>query len=72
MAPMALGVGAGSETRQAMGVAIIGGLITSTVLTLVVVPVVYTMLDRFTLRGGRERKEAKRLAKEQRTAVSVG
>ena len=56
MLPMALGVGAGSETRQAMGVAIIGGLVTSTLLTLVVIPVVYTLLDRFTLRGRKERR----------------
>jgi HAE1 family hydrophobic/amphiphilic exporter-1 len=56
MLPMALAIGAGSETRQSMGVAIIGGLVTSTLLTLVVVPVVYTLLDRFTLRGRAERK----------------
>ena len=45
MVPVALGLGAGSELRVPMGVAVIGGLLTSTVLTLVVVPVVYTLVD---------------------------
>ncbi len=45
MLPIALGTGAGSESRSPMAVAVIGGLTTSTLLTLVVVPVVYTLLD---------------------------
>jgi hydrophobic/amphiphilic exporter-1 (mainly G- bacteria), HAE1 family len=45
MLPVALGTGAGSESRAPMAVAVIGGLITSTLLTLVVVPVVYTFMD---------------------------
>lgn len=45
MLPTALGTGAGSESRAPMAVAVIGGLTTSTLLTLVVVPVVYTILD---------------------------
>lgn len=45
MLPLALGVGPGAESRAPMAHAIIGGLITSTILTLVVVPVVYTLLD---------------------------
>ncbi|HWR57229.1 MAG TPA: efflux RND transporter permease subunit [Negativicutes bacterium] len=45
MLPLALGIGPGAETRAPMAHAIIGGLITSTLLTLVVVPVVYTLLD---------------------------
>lgn len=47
MVPLALGIGPGAETRAPMAHAIIGGLITSTILTLVVVPVVYTLLDDF-------------------------
>ena len=47
MLPTALALGAGSEFRAPMAHAVIGGLITSTVLTLVVVPVVYTYLDDF-------------------------
>ncbi|MGD9682646.1 MAG: efflux RND transporter permease subunit [Candidatus Obscuribacterales bacterium] len=45
MFPIALRMGAGSEARAPMAVAVIGGLITSTLLTLVVVPVVYTLID---------------------------
>ncbi|MCL6639334.1 MAG: efflux RND transporter permease subunit [Firmicutes bacterium] len=45
MIPLALGLGEGAEGRAPMAHAIIGGLITSTLLTLVVVPVIYTLLD---------------------------
>jgi len=45
MLPMAIGLGEGSESQAPMGRAVIGGLITSTLLTLVVVPVLYTYLD---------------------------
>lgn len=45
MIPLAFGIGPGAEARAPMAHAIIGGLITSTILTLVVVPVVYTILD---------------------------
>jgi HAE1 family hydrophobic/amphiphilic exporter-1 len=45
MLPTALSTGSGSESRQPMAVAIIGGLITSTLLTLLVVPAVYSLLD---------------------------
>jgi HAE1 family hydrophobic/amphiphilic exporter-1 len=45
MIPLALGIGPGAEARAPMAHAIIGGLITSTILTLVVVPVVYTLFD---------------------------
>jgi len=45
MLPIAFGNGYGSETRSPMAICVIGGLLTSTVLTLVVVPVVYTLFD---------------------------
>jgi HAE1 family hydrophobic/amphiphilic exporter-1 len=45
---VALGIGIGSESRQPIGVAIAGGMLSSTLLTLVVVPVIYSYLDRFT------------------------
>jgi HAE1 family hydrophobic/amphiphilic exporter-1 len=45
MLPVALGAGDGSEWRQPMGVVSIGGLMASTLLTLVVVPVAYTLVD---------------------------
>ncbi|MGE5399174.1 MAG: efflux RND transporter permease subunit [Ignavibacteriales bacterium] len=50
MIPVALGLGEGSEFRSPMGQAVIGGLITSTILTLLVVPVVYTILDDFSMK----------------------
>jgi len=45
MLPLALAIGAGAEMRAPMARAVVGGLITATVLTLVVVPVMYTILD---------------------------
>ncbi|HKW80935.1 MAG TPA: efflux RND transporter permease subunit, partial [Casimicrobiaceae bacterium] len=57
MTPLALGLGEGGETQAPMGRAIIGGVITSTLLTLVVVPVIYSYLD-----GWAERRKAKRAA----------
>ncbi|WP_159790789.1 efflux RND transporter permease subunit [Sodalinema gerasimenkoae] len=55
MLPIAIGWGAGAELRQPMAVAIIGGLITSSLLSLVVVPVLYGLLEDSwsTLRRGR-------------------
>ncbi len=47
MMPLFLAIGAGAEMRAPMARAVVGGLITSTILTLVVVPVVYTLLDDF-------------------------
>ena len=44
--PMALGIGQGSEMRTPMAITVIGGLLTSTLLTLLVVPVMYSLLDR--------------------------
>ena len=44
--PMALGLGEGAEIRAPMAITVIGGLLVSTMLTLVIIPVVYTLLDR--------------------------
>ncbi len=63
MLPLALGLGQGAEIRAPMGRAVIGGLVTSTVLTLVVVPVVYTLFDD--LGGWLRRRWAKPDAVEQ-------
>ncbi len=46
--PIAIGFGAGAESRRPLGLAVVGGLFFSTFLTLVLVPVVYTLLARFT------------------------
>lgn len=47
MIPLALGLSEGAEQRAPMGQAVIGGVITSSILTLIVVPVIYTYLDDF-------------------------
>jgi len=44
--PLALGLGEGAEMRAPMAIAVIGGLLLSTALTLIVIPVVYSLLDR--------------------------
>jgi HAE1 family hydrophobic/amphiphilic exporter-1 len=44
--PMAIGMGDGAEIRQPMAITVIIGLLTSTILTLVVIPTVYSVLDR--------------------------
>jgi HAE1 family hydrophobic/amphiphilic exporter-1 len=54
MIPVAMGVGEGAEFRAPMGRAIIGGVVTSTLLTLLVIPTIYELMDRF--RGGFTRR----------------
>lgn len=56
MVPIAMGIGAGAEVRAPMAIAVIGGLISSTFLTLLVVPVVYTIIDDLEARLMRSRK----------------
>jgi HAE1 family hydrophobic/amphiphilic exporter-1 len=55
MLPMALSTGEGSETWKPMGIAVIGGLLFSTIITMVIVPVVYALMDRS---GSRDKKRA--------------
>ena len=59
MLPLAFAIGAGAEMRAPMARAVIGGLITSTLLTLMVVPVVYTYLDGLRPEAVRERRAAR-------------
>ena len=46
LVPLALGLGEGAELRQPMAIVVIAGLMSSTLLTLVVIPVVYSLLSR--------------------------
>ena len=52
--PLAIGTGTGSELRRPLGIAIVGGLLVSQMLTLFTTPVVYLYLDRFRLRFSRK------------------
>jgi HAE1 family hydrophobic/amphiphilic exporter-1 len=45
LSPAALGLGAGSDTNGPLAVAVIGGLVSSTLLTLVVIPSVYSLME---------------------------
>ena len=64
--PAAIGLGAGSETRAPMAVAVIGGLIVSTALSLLVVPAFYVLADR-----GKARLASRRRRRERGTPATV-
>jgi len=65
--PLALAFGDGAEVRSPMAIVVMGGLAVSTVLTLLVIPVVYDLLDRkseqyYAERGRRARRNAEQVA----------
>ncbi len=62
MLPVAIGLGSGSDFRRSMAVTVIGGLITSTLLTLVIVPTAYSLVE-----GALARVRAGRAARQART-----
>ncbi|HHW66263.1 MAG TPA: efflux RND transporter permease subunit [Epulopiscium sp.] len=64
MLPMALGIGEGAETMAPLATAVIGGLSLSTILTLVVIPLNYTLFDDISrkLRGKRKKKKSQEMA----------
>jgi multidrug efflux pump len=59
--PLAIGFGEGAELRRPLGVAIIGGLIASQVITLLTTPVVYLLLDKLRRRSPAERELARKI-----------
>ena len=54
--PLAIGFGEGAELRRPLGIAIIGGLVASQLLTLLTTPVVYVLMDKLRRRSGQERQ----------------
>jgi len=69
MLPLALGLGPGAEFRSPMAKAVIGGMLSSTLLTLVVVPVVYTLIDDFVGFFRKNKEDKVEIIKEE-TVVS--
>jgi HAE1 family hydrophobic/amphiphilic exporter-1 len=63
--PIAIGGGAGAELRQPLGIAVVGGLLLSQLLTLYITPVIYTYLDRY------DRKIAKAVGEDEPTIGPV-
>ena len=57
--PLSLGIGSGVELQAPMGITVIGGLICSTVITLIIVPVIYTLFDDQSLKWIERRAEKK-------------
>ena len=53
MLPIAIGLGAGAETRAPMGTCVVGGMFTSTMLTLIVIPVMYSLFDDISVGTGK-------------------
>jgi multidrug efflux pump len=66
--PLAIGFGEGAELRRPLGVAIIGGLIASQVMTLLTTPVVYVVLDKLR----RKRKRDDGATPSMRAAIAEG
>jgi HAE1 family hydrophobic/amphiphilic exporter-1 len=70
--PIALGAGAGAESRRPLGVAVVGGLAFSQLVTLFLTPVVYTYFDRLQQRFGRGRPERSPAGEAEPVPVGIG
>jgi len=70
--PIALGAGAGAESRRPLGVAVVGGLAFSQLVTLYLTPVIYTYFDRLQERFGHRRAEPVPASDAEPVAVGVG
>jgi hydrophobic/amphiphilic exporter-1 (mainly G- bacteria), HAE1 family len=69
--PIALGHGAGAESRRPLGIAVVGGLLFSQLITLYITPVVYTYLDAWQHRLARRRSKAARPILEPRAGKAT-
>ncbi len=72
MIPLALALGRGSETQAPLATAVIGGLTTSTLLTLLVVPVVYTLFDDLGRRLRKDHRDLSTASMVEPSVASVG
>jgi multidrug efflux pump subunit AcrB len=63
--PIALGLGAGGESRAPMAIAVAGGMTSSTLLTLFVIPVAYTLIDDMVRKVSERMQRKNRLAYQQ-------
>ncbi len=70
--PIAIGLGAGAESRRPLGLVVVGGMLFSTFLTLIIVPVVYTFLARFTKSEKKEKEINKVKEAELNPSPAVG